>query len=427
VNHFPKAALTALASVVLLTPVAAWAADGPDDEGPAPQAGALAPDITAVLEKSAYAPGDVMVLTVTENIDAAHSFDLADSLGVAWIQLAVDDQGATYVAMAPDQSGTVSVSMTRLFDQAVVSVDVPYIVLGSDVPGVPGGVPAWPGHVPGKFYLGMSCGVSCADKERELGQPFGVRRMFEKWGDWAAVSRDIQGEHSAGRLPWVSVKPPGGAPGGWAAIANGSVDADIVALAETLKATEDQPALLTFHHEPSNDGSEADGALWAAAYAHFHDVLAAEGALVNVADPPIVGEWLFNPRNHAKDPSKWVTEDVLQRAPFLGVDLYENRSGETFADRLPRVLDWLAAHGHPDMMIGIGETGSTDAAYPGTSAVQWMNDSLAWVAAHTDKVGVVSYFNSTANSKPDVYWPLDESSAKLDAFRSWLADPVTVE
>jgi hypothetical protein len=426
------AAVIAIASASLLAPLSAFATDVAAEAGPLASTSIRTPEITITLSQPSYSPGDTMVLTVTENIWARHTFMLVDSQGVVWTQVDVDAISATFVATAPEQSGTVSVSMLRLFDNALVQVDVPYVIGdGGPVPpvppGVPGSEPAWPGHVPGKFYLGMSCGSACAQRASELGQPYGMRRVFEHWGDWAGLSRDIQAEHAAGRLPWVSIKPPNGAPAGWLAIADGSMDDEIGALAETLKATEDQPVLLTFHHEPSNDGSEAEGALWAAAYAHFHDVLASAGALVNVADPPIVGDWLFNPQNQPQDPANWLTEDVLSRAPFLGIDLYENGSGETFAVRIPRIVDWLAAHGHPEMMIGIGETGSTDAAYPGMTAVEWMNESLAWAAANTDKIGVVSYFNSTVNSRAGVYWPLDESVAKLEAYRAWLDNPVTVE
>jgi hypothetical protein len=34
-----------------------------------------------------------------------------------------------------------------------------------------------------------------------------------------------------------------------------------------------------------------------------------------------------------------------------------------------------------------------------------------------------SDFNSTAKSKANVYLPLDESAAKLDAYRAWLDNP----
>jgi len=271
----------------------------------------------------------------------------------------------------------------------------------------------------------MSCGTVCSEKSSQLGQPYGVHRIFNPWGNWSGLAKDIQGEHSAGRLPWISIKPPSSGASGWRAIGSGSFDSEISALAATLKANDSKPVLLTFHHEPSNDGTEAEGALWAAAYVRIHDILAREGALVNVADPPILGDWLFNPVNRTQDPANWLTAAVLQRAPFMGIDLYENDSGETFAERLPRILDWLASRGHGDMMVGIGETGGTDARYAANSSVQWINDSLSWAAANTDKIGVISYFNSTANSRSGVYWPLDENAAKMGAFRSWLDQAVT--
>ena len=117
--------------------------------------------------------------------------------------------------------------------------------------------------------------------------------------------------------------------------------------------------MLTFHHEPSNDGSDAQGKHWAAAYCHIHDLLKAEGALQNVADPPILGDWLFNPRN-SQDPAEWADQGRPQRMPFLGIDMYENTSGETLADRIPEIIGWMAQQGFPNKMVGIGETGATD-------------------------------------------------------------------
>jgi hypothetical protein len=269
----------------------------------------------------------------------------------------------------------------------------------------------------------MSCGSECADAERKLNTNYGVHRQFKSWGNWSGLAKAIQVDDKAGRVPWISIKGPGGSPSGWQALANGSYDADIKALATTLKANDDKPVFLTFHHEPSNDGADSTGKYWAAAYCHLHDLLKSQGALANVADPPILGDWLFNPRN-PQNPSDWLTSGVMQRMPFLGIDMYENTGGETFGDRIPRIINWMAQQGFPNKMIGIGETGATDQykAETGMTAVQWMNASLGWVAANTDKVGVVSYFNSMNNSRSGVYWPLDESSAKMTAYRGWLAN-----
>jgi hypothetical protein len=277
----------------------------------------------------------------------------------------------------------------------------------------------WPGHIPGQFYLGMACDDNCAVRGKALGADYTVHRTFKGWGNWNGVAKEIAADHAAGRLPWVSVKPPQRAVAGWKQVSSGAVDKDIKALATVLKANDDKPVLLTFNHEPSNDAGESEGKTWAAAYAHFHDVLKAEGALKNVADPPILGEWLFNTKNKSQDPANWALPSVLSRAPFMGVDLYQGAAGPTMADRLPVVLDWLDKAGYPDMMVGIGEMGATD-KYKNTTAAKWINESLAWVAAHTDRIGVVSYFNSKLNSKPNVYWPLDESASKMAAYRSWL-------
>jgi hypothetical protein len=281
--------------------------------------------------------------------------------------------------------------------------------------------PKWPGHQPGKVILGMSCGSACADKEKQLGQAYGVHRQFGKWGDWSRVGKKIAADHAAGRLPWVSVEgPDSGTPAGWRALAAGKYDSEVKALATTLKAYAAKPVILTFHHEPSNDGTEAEGLDWAQASNRFYYVLNSNGALANVAYAPVLGDWLFNAANKSQAPENWLKPAVLRRASFVGIDLYENASGETFAQRLPRILNWLSAQGFPDLMVGIGETGGTDALYPKKSAVQFMNESFTWAQNNTDKIGVVSYFNSTANSRTGVYWPLDETSTKLNTYRGWL-------
>jgi hypothetical protein len=421
------------------------------------------PAATATLDKSAYTTGQTMTLTVKDNLWAKHTWKLSDTASASWSVASQDNKGAIFTAKAGTRGGTVTIVLTRTWDGASDSVSVSYAISGSTTTTSPTPTPtptptssspsptptptssspsptptptststsssttaAWPGQIPGHFYLGMSCGTLCSDKESQLAQGYGVHRQYTSWGNWSGVAKDIQADAAAGRLPWISIKGPGGGPDGWQAVASGSYDAAIKDLATVLKANDDKPVLITFHHEPSNDGTEAQGVLWAGAYDRFHDVLKSEGALVNVADPPILGDWLFNPSNKTQDPANWVTAGVLQRAPFLGIDLYENSSGETFADRIPRVLDWMAARGYPNKMVGIGETGSTDSSYP-VGAVDWLNQSLNWAAAHTDKVGVVSYFNSTNNSRSGVYWPLDETSAKLGAYRNWLNQAVTID
>jgi len=281
--------------------------------------------------------------------------------------------------------------------------------------------------VPGKVIMGMSCLSVCAQKEAALGTTYGVHRQFMSWGNWNGMAKAIQADNKAGRLPWLSFKPPGSSAAGWQAIANGKYDSELRGLATMLKANSSKPVLVTFHHEPSNDAADSAGKYWAAGYCHIHDLLKAAGALKNVADPPILGDWLFNARN-PQDPAAWLTSGVMRRMPFLGVDMYEMQAGETYAQRIPKIISWMAARGFPNEMVGIGETGSTEKlkSQTGMTAAQWLNASFSWAVANPDKVGVIAYYNTEANSKSGVYWPLDESASKMAAFRTWLSNPKVV-
>ena len=107
------------------------------------------------------------------------------------------------------------------------------------------------------------------------------------------------------------------------------------------------------------------------------------------------------------------------------IDLYQSATGRSFVERVPVVAEWLADHGYPHMRIGVGETGATD-TFGNVSGPSWLNRSLRWAAHHPDEIAAISYFNSTANSDPNVYWPLDESAAKMGVYLKWLSRPAFV-
>ena len=77
-----------------------------------------------------------------------------------------------------------------------------------------------------------------------------------------------------------------------------------------------------------------------------------------MSDPPILQDWIFNPTNKTQDPINWATDAVLGSVhPFMGIDMYQNSTGEGFSVRIPRIIDWMADRGFPNKMVGIGETG----------------------------------------------------------------------
>ncbi len=283
-----------------------------------------------------------------------------------------------------------------------------------------GTTPRWPGHKPGRIYLGVST-IGSLDDTLRLTGPVGLQRTFSSWSSGAGEDRTIRADHAAGRLPWISFKPPFETSGGWSAVASGKYDADIRARARRYAALS-KPVIVTFNHEPHND-STGTPAQFAAAWIRIYDVMTRETGRKNVVSAPIIGEWTFNPVNRNGHPEAYITSGVLDRCDFLGVDLYQNQSGDGYAERLGRVLDWLDARGHSQKMVGLGETGATN-AFGSPSAAAWWAQSWAWAAAHTSRVGAISYFNSRRNNRNGHNWLLTETSSKLSAFRSSLSSGV---
>ncbi len=275
----------------------------------------------------------------------------------------------------------------------------------------------FPGHKPGHIYLGVSAAGDVNKAIRSTG-PVGLARTYYRWGDASREDRNIRADHAANRLPWISFKPASTAKGGWAAIASGRYDADIRARARRY-AGHSKPIIVTFNHEPHNDktGSPSD---FAKAWCRIHDVMKKETGLKNVISVPILGDWEFNPVNRKGDPGAFLPDSVLSRCHFLGTDMYQNRSGQGYDVRLGRILNWLNARGHSQLMVGLGETGCTN-DYGSPSGATWWTNGWKWAAAHSDRVAAIAYFNSQHNNNSGNTWLLTESASKLAAFKQSLA------
>jgi hypothetical protein len=364
----------------------------------------------ARLDKATYRQGEVMTLTVRETIRSRRKIEIADSSGTVWKRRAYDRDHAVFTATAGDQeSNRIRVTVTRRSSGRTWTRALDYNVklrTGSNA-----GSGRWPGHAPGKIMLGLSSADFAGSVSRT--GPVGLHRTYYNWGD-AGEDRTIRADHASGRLPWISFKPPGGTET-WSAIASGSYDADIRARANRY-AGYAKPVISTFHHEPTNDAG--DPAAFAAAYVRIYDVMDAETGLKNVTFAPIIGDWEFNPRNKDGQPGAYLTSPVLERIPFMGVDLYQNSSNDGFDKRLSRIIDWLEYRGVADPMVGIGETGCCLSEDPRPEA--WLQANWDWATANTDKIGAISYFDSTRNSKDAHVWRLDETPAKLSTYKKHL-------
>ncbi len=265
------------------------------------------------------------------------------------------------------------------------------------------------GHVPNKLYLGVSgLGFEITAKTGAVG----MRRSFYKWNGIDGEIKAIQSDHAANRLPWVSFKPPGASTTSWKQIGDGVYDADIRARAQRYAALS-RPVVVTFNHEPQTDtGSPAE---YARAWIRIHDVMKSATGLKNVVHAPILGEWCWNPVNRKHNPADWMTAGVLSRCAFLGIDLYQTKKGETYEQRVARVLKWLDDRGHSSKMVGIGETGCSD-DFTTMKGADWWRASWKYAVGRTDRMFAASYFNNLHNNNQGYNWLLTQSSTKLAAF-----------
>lgn len=290
--------------------------------------------------------------------------------------------------------------------------------LGQSVFGMRPEAAKWPGHQPGKIFLG--CTSQPISETTDLTGRVGLYRSYHPWAITKRERNIISADHHADRLPWVSFKPPNSGAGAWEAVATGVHDTAIRARAR-MYAEFSRPVIVTFHHEPA-DNYPSQGAEFSAAWSRVHDIMKRETNLRNVVSVPIINEWAFNPINRRMDPRDWATNDILDRCHFFAVDLYQTKSGEGYDIRLGRVLDFLKKLGHSDKMVGVGETGSTN-GFGNVDGAAWLKKQWEWSAANTSHICAISYYNSSLHNRQGKNWLLTESKEKLRIYRDALSSP----
>lgn len=281
----------------------------------------------------------------------------------------------------------------------------------------------FPGDVaPGQVRWGASIHGNGDPARHEVpsGRPLGLRRTFFQWhqrtGSMVSTAR---ADVAAGRLPWVSIKPPS-----WNLTASGAVDAEIDAMLRALDSV-GGPVWLTVHHEPEGGGGvgSADDpggpAAWRAMQAHIRSRMSAVGTR-NVALASILMAWTFDPRSR-RDPNEWFVPGVFD---FAGIDYYVE--DESMTD-LSQGRQWRAArefYGRVGLPIAIGEWGNrgTDAAAAAEmEAFHAHARGSAWDGAGARVIGM-SYFDSNLNSSTGG-WML--TGAPLQRFWALMGAPGT--
>lgn len=214
--------------------------------------------------------------------------------------------------------------------------------------------------------------------ENPAGHHLEISRSYFNWSQrTSSMISTARSDLAAGRLPWVSVKPPS-----WASMAAGRHNAEIDQMLRALDAL-NGPVWLTVHHEPEGGGGSnaSDDPAGPAGHLAMNRVIRERMTALgvdNIALAPILMEYTFNPQS-GRDPSAYWAPGVYD---FLGIDTY-SRSGESLLDRHWQTVRTWAADRDVDVAVaewGINATGS--------SAVKIMRDFYqAAVASGTDGNG----------------------------------------
>lgn len=296
-----------------------------------------------------------------------------------------------------------------------------------------GWVADYPGDVaPGFVRWGAAIGGNAdpARHEAFTTRNLGVRRTFYAWNERTTkMVNTARADLAAGRVPWVSIKPPTVASGSaWAALGAGTYDAEIDEMFRALDAL-DGPVWFTFHHEPEGGGGSINGGpddiggavAWRAAQSRFAARLAALRT-DNVAFTPILMAWTWDARS-GRNPADWWVPGIWD---FAGIDTYqesESGNGVQGTTMFTNAHAWYTAKG---IDIAIGEWGNrgTDAA--AASEMQDLYDLAvnSGTSKRSQIVGV-AYFDSGLNSDTGSWEllgaPLTKFRALLDAPKSLAA------
>ena len=259
--------------------------------------------------------------------------------------------------------------------------------------------------------------------ESTMGRRLDVEMWYYLWGNafWNGAPKwDL----ANGRIPMVKYGAGGGSPS-LDAIANGSQDATLRAMADGVKSMGGQIFFCPFWEmngdwEPwsganNNDSGTYDGPLkYVKAWRHMHDVFVQRGATNAV--------WVWAPDKGDSPKENW--NHWLKYYPgddyvdWVGLDGYNWGSAATWSrwtsweETFRAIYDDFAAR----KPIMIAETASAEL---GGDKAQWMADAQAVIKDRFPDVASVTWFDD--NKETD--WRVDSSPAALSAYRTWAADP----
>ncbi|WP_370328131.1 hypothetical protein [Euzebya sp.] len=291
-------------------------------------------------------------------------------------------------------------------------------------PGTPGGAATtatYPGRPdPGTLWWGAAVGGNAdpaTRHEQPTGLPLSLRRTFYRWDQrTSTLVPAVRADLSAGRLPWVSIKPPG-----WAEVADGLHDPAIDELLLELEAT-GGPVWLTVHHEPEGGGgvNAPDDPAGPAGHVAMNRHIRERMDLLGIQDVALVlilMDWTWDPRS-GRDVEEWWEPGIYD---VLGVDVYRDEPVSLVTDNWLEIRRWAGEQG---IDVAVGEWGFRGMdATAGQHVREWYEHAAA---SHDDGLGArvvaMAAFDSGLNA-PTGSWEL--RGAQLATFHELLADART--
>ena len=301
--------------------------------------------------------------------------------------------------------------------------------------------PQFPGHQPGKIYLGISTDGDFDIQGDATGFALAEERTYQP-----PYETKVDYAHTRTAIPWISFKAGDMGVGGanllaqHQGVAGGSGDTFLSNLFDMI-ASKSNPVILTYHHEPSNDGlkSSAEAAAFCNAHQHIWDYGTARTNMKNAIFGMIIGEFFF--RESGRVLTDYCNNQIVNHSHFYGLDLYQNGSkvpAQLFSTRVKNVRAQLRAlTNNGEIIFGFGEFAGTnlyrvnqsDTTLP--TGAQWTREALDYAFNTTEQIFAVSQFDSVANSPAGTYYPLDEAmitsgggvldtESKLQVFSSYL-------
>lgn len=229
--------------------------------------------------------------------------------------------------------------------------------------------------------------------ERATGVRLGVRRTFFRWDQRTGYMIRIAREDiSAGRVPWMSVKPPD-----WRDMANGRYDGQIDEMLRELDAL-NGPVWLTVHHEPEGGGgvNSPDGAGGPSAHLGMNRRIRQRMNALgvdNVALAPILMAWSWDSRS-GRNPNEWWDPAVYD---FMGIDTYDKDGNGVFSSYWYEARDWAGRKGVDIAVAEYGIRGSN-----GTSAQNLTDWHAAAYRSNADgrgaRVVAIAYYDNLHNN-----------------------------